>query len=75
MVQYLQDTNMNPAKVKLESPEKEFEYEKIARTINKMNNIEDVKMMLKYSIKMGMKQTEVFNNMLLIQTGDDISEY
>ena len=66
---------MNPAHVKLESPEKEFEYEKIARTIDKMNDIEEVKMMLKYSIKMGMKQTEVFNNMLLIQTGDNISEY
>jgi len=65
----------HPAKVRLESPEKEFEYEKIARTIDKMNDIEEVKMMLKYSIKMGMKQTEVFNNMLLIQIGDDISEY
>jgi hypothetical protein len=57
------------------SPEKEFEYEKIARTIDKMDDIEDVKMMLKYSIKMGMKQTEVFNSMLLIQIGDNISEY
>ena len=66
---------MNPAKVRLESPEKEFEYEKIARTIDKMNDIEEVKMMLKYSIKMGMKQTEVFYSMLLIQTGDNISEY
>ena len=43
MVQFLLDINMNPAKVKLESPEKEFEYEKIARTIDKMNDIEEVK--------------------------------
>ena len=75
MVQSLQDTNMNPAKVKLESPEKEFEYEKIARTVDRMDNIEEVKMMLKYTIKMGMKQTEVFSKMLLIQIGDNISEY
>ena len=40
-----------------------------------MNDIEEVKMMLKYSIKMGMKQTEVFNNMLLNQIGDNIAEY
>ena len=66
---------MNPTHVQLESPEKEFEYEKIARTVDRMDDIEEIKMMLKYTIKMGMKQTEVFNNMLLIQTGDDISEY
>ena len=58
---------MNPAKVKLESPEKEFEYEKIARTIDKMDDIDDVKMMLKYTIKMGMKQTEILGNMLLVK--------
>ena len=65
---------MNPDKIKI-ATEREFEYEKISRTIDKMDDIDDVKMMLKYSIKMGMKQTEVFNNMLLIQIGDDISEY
>ena len=75
MVQSLQDTNMNPAHVKLESPEKEFEYEKIARTVDRMDDIEEIKMMLKYTIKMGMKQTEVFSKMLLIQIGDNISEY
>ena len=65
---------MNPEKIKI-APEREFEYEKISRTIDKMDDIEDVKLLLKYTIKMGMKQTEVFNNMLLIQIGDDISEY
>jgi hypothetical protein len=65
---------MNPDKIKI-APEREFEYEKISRTIDKMDDIELVKMMLKYSIKMGMKQTEVFNSMLLIQIGDNISEY
>ena len=66
---------MNPTHVQLESPEKEFEYEKIARTVDRMDDIEEIKMMLKYTIKMGMKQTEVFSKMLLIQIGDNISEY
>ena len=58
---------MNPAHVKLESPEKEFEYEKIARTVDRMDDIEEIKMMLKYTIKMGMKQTEILGNMLLVK--------
>ena len=57
---------MNPDKIKIE-PEREFEYEKISRTIDKMDDIEDVKLLLKYTIKMGMKQTEILGNMLLIK--------
>ena len=44
---------MNPEKIKI-APEREFEYEKISRTIDKMDDIEDVKLLLKYTIKMGM---------------------
>ena len=65
---------MNPDKIKI-APEREFEYEKISRTIDKMDDIDEVKLLLKYTIKMGMKQTEVFSKMLLIQIGDNISEY
>jgi len=57
---------MNPHKIKI-SPEREFEYEKISRTIDKMDDIDDVKLMLKYTIKMGMKQTEILGNMLLVK--------
>ena len=57
---------MNPDKIKL-ATEREFEYEKISRTIDKMDDIDDVKMMLKYTIKMGMKQTEILGNMLLVK--------
>ena len=56
---------MNPDKIKLE-PEKEFEYEKISRTIDKMDDIEDVRLMLKYTIKMGMKQTEILGKMIFM---------
>ena len=57
---------MNPDKIKIE-PEREFEYEKISRTIDKMDDIDDVKLMLKYTIKIGMKQTEILGNMLLVK--------
>ena len=57
---------MNPDKIKIE-PQREFEYEKISRTIDKMDDIDDVKLMLKYTIKMGMKQTEILGNMLLVK--------
>ena len=56
---------MNPDKIKI-APEREFEYEKISRTINKMDDIEDVKLMLKYTIKMGMKQTEILGKMIMM---------
>ena len=57
---------MNPDKIKI-ATEREFEYEKISRTIDKMDDIDDVKMMLKNTIKMGMKQTEILGNMLLVK--------
>ena len=57
---------MNPDKIKI-ATEREFEYEKISRTSDKMDDIDDVKMMLKYTIKMGMKQTEILGNMLLVK--------
>ena len=56
---------MNPEKIKI-APEREFEYEKISRTIDKMDDIEDVRMMLKYTIKMGMKQTEILGKMIFM---------
>ena len=56
---------MNPDKIKI-APEREFEYEKISRTIDKMDDIEDVKLLLKYTIKMGMKQTEIPGKMILM---------
>ena len=56
---------MNPDKINL-APEREFEYEKISRTIDKMDDIEDVKLLLKYTIKMGMKQTEILGKMILM---------
>ena len=56
---------MHPDKIKI-APEREFEYEKISRTIDKMDDMEDVKLLLKYTIKMGMKQTEILGKMILM---------
>ncbi len=56
---------MNPDKIKI-APEREFEYEKISRTIDKMDDIDDVRLMLKYTIKMGMKQTEILGKMIFM---------
>ncbi len=56
---------MNPDKIKI-ATEREFEYEKISRTIDKMDDIDDVKLMLKYTIKMGMKQTEILGKMIFM---------
>ena len=56
---------MNPDKINI-APEREFEYEKISRTIDTMDDIEDVKLLLKYTIKMGMKQTEILGKMILM---------
>ena len=56
---------MNPDKIKI-ATEREFEYEKISRTIDKMDDIDEVKLLLKYTIKMGMKQTEILGKMILM---------
>ena len=56
---------MNPDKITI-APEREFEYEKISRTIDKMDDIDEVKLLLKYTIKMGMKQTEILGKMILM---------
>ena len=54
-------TNMNPDDIKLESMGKSFEYEKVAREID---NIEDVKMLRKVAksyVKLFLKQKETIN--------------
>ena len=56
---------MNPDKIKI-APEREFEYEKISRTIDRMEDIDEGKMMLKYTIKMGMKQTEILGKTIFM---------
>jgi hypothetical protein len=50
---------MNPNNVSLENLNKMFEYEKLARDIDSISDIEEVKNIAKCYIKLYMKQQEV----------------
>lgn len=50
---------MNPNNVTLENINKMFEYEKLARDIDSISDIEEVKNIAKCYIKLYMKQQEV----------------
>lgn len=54
---------MDPDKVELSSMAKMFEYEKQSREIDECNDIEELKMMLKTSIKLYLKQQEVVSTL------------
>jgi hypothetical protein len=54
---------MDPDKVELSSIGKMFEYEKQSREIDECNDIEELKMMLKTSIKLYLKQQEVVSTL------------
>ena len=49
---------MNPDDITLEKPSKSFEYEKISRDIEKINDIEVVKDMARCWVKLYLKQQE-----------------
>ena len=54
---------MDPDKVELSSIGKMFEYEKQCREIDECSDIEKLKMMLKTSIKLYLKQQEVVSTL------------
>ena len=54
---------MDPDKVELSSIGKMFEYEKQSREIDECNDIEELKTMLKTSIKLYLKQQEVVSTL------------
>ena len=49
---------MNPDDITLDKPSKSFEYEKISRDIEKINDIEVVKNMARCWVKLYLKQQE-----------------
>jgi len=49
----------NPDDIILISPSKMFEYEKLARTIDQCENVEELQLSLKGMLKLYMKQQEV----------------
>jgi len=48
----------HPDDIKLDSPAKMFEYEKMARTINQCENVEELQLILKSLLKTFMKYQE-----------------
>jgi len=48
----------NPDNIKLDSPSKMFEYEKMARTIDQCENVEELRLTLKSVLKTFMKYQE-----------------
>lgn len=49
---------MDPSEISLRTPSKSFEYEKISRDIDKVENIEELRNMLKSYVKLYFKQQE-----------------
>ena len=54
----------NPDDIILTSPSKMFEYEKLARTIDQCENVEELQLSLKGMLKLYMKQQEVTTQVL-----------
>ena len=49
---------MDPSEISLQTASKSFEYEKISRDIDKIEDIEDLRTMLKSYVKLYFKQQE-----------------
>jgi hypothetical protein len=54
---------MNPNDIKLEDMNKAFEYEKLARDIDALNSMDDLKNLSKCYLKMYLKQQEVISKL------------
>jgi len=50
--------NQHPDNIKLDSPSKMFEYEKMARSVDQCENVEELQMTLKSVLKTFMKYQE-----------------
>ena len=61
---------MNPDDIELSSMAKSFEYEKLAREIETVNDMEFLKNMLKSYIKLYLKQQETFISIAQIKPGE-----
>ena len=59
---------MNPDDIQLTSVAKSFEYEKLAREVDTIDDIEDVKKMLKSYIKLYLKQKETFTSIAMMNS-------
>ena len=57
-------SKMDPSDITLENPSKMFEYEKISREVDAINDIDLIKKICKCYVKLHMKQQEVTANLI-----------
>ena len=57
---------MNPDDIQLKSVAKSFEYEKLAREVETIDDMEVLKKMLKSYIKLYLKQKETFSSIAMM---------
>lgn len=59
----LMDMIMKPSDIELSSVSKNFEYEKLSRDIDQVEDIESLRDMLKCYVKLYLKQLETFTSL------------
>ena len=63
---------MNPEEIELRNISQQFEYERMSREIDECNDVETLKEMCKFLVKLEMKTRETYSIMLQDVLGEDI---
>ena len=63
---------MNPDDITLVNASQQFEYERMSREIDECNDVETLKEMCKFLVKLEMKTRETYSIMLQDVLGEDI---
>ena len=63
---------MNPEEIELRNTSQQFEYERMSREIDECNDVETLKEMCKFLVKLEMKTRETYSIMLRDVLGEDI---
>ena len=68
------EEEMNPEEIELRNTSQQFEYERMSREIDECNDVEVLKEMCKFLVKLEMKTRETYSIMLQDALGD-MSKY
>jgi hypothetical protein len=66
------ESNMNPEEIELRNTSQQFEYERMSREIDECNDVETLKEMCKFLVKLEMKTRETYSIMLQDMLGEDM---
>ena len=66
------EEEMNPEEIELRNTSQQFEYERMSREIDECNDVETLKEMCKFLVKLEMKTRETYSIMLQDVLGEDI---